>query len=63
MKEKLKCAKCGNVLPVHQFPGAHPERQAVFTIRDGQRVHADPCQPVTVSPPQPINPPSAETGD
>jgi len=57
----LYCAKCHQPLPVHAFPGAHPERQAVFTIRDGVRIHADPC--VTVSAPQPINPPSAETGD
>jgi len=59
----LYCAKCSQPLPVHTFPGAIPEQQAVFTWKDGQRVHADPCQPVTVSPPQPINPPSAETGD
>jgi hypothetical protein len=57
----LTCAKCGSELPVHHFPGAHPEWQAVFTWRDGVRVCADPC--VTVSAPQPINPPSAETGD
>ena len=57
----LLCAKCHQPLPVHHFPGAHPDRQAVFTIRDGVRVCADPC--VTVSAPQPINPPSAETGD
>lgn len=57
----LYCAKCHAPLPVHVFPGAVPERQAVFTVRDGQRVCADPC--VTVSAPQPINPPSAETGD
>ena len=53
----LLCAKCHQPLPVHHFPGAHPERQAVFTWKDGQRVHADPCQPVTVSAPQPLNPP------
>ena len=52
----LYCAKCHAPLPVHTFAGATPERQAVFTWKDGQRVHADPC-------PQPINPPSAETGD
>ena len=59
----LYCAKCHQPLPVYTFPGAHPEQQAVFTIRDGVRIHADPCQPVTLSAPQPINPPSAETGD
>ena len=48
----LYCAKCSQPLPVHTFPGAIPERQAVFTIRDGARVHADPCpQPQTT----PIN--------
>lgn len=54
----LLCAKCHQPLPVHTFPGAHPERQAVFTWKDGVRVCADSC--VTVSAPQPINPPSAD---
>ena len=55
----MNCAKCHAPLPVHTFAGATPERQAVFTWKDGVRVCADPCRPA----PQPINPPSAETGD
>lgn len=58
----LLCARCHQPLPVHHFPGAHPESQQVFTWKDGVRIHADPCQPVTVSAPQPINPPSVEDG-
>ena len=45
----MTCAKCGQPLPVHNFPGAIPERQAVFTVRDGLRIHCPPC-------PAPLNP-------
>jgi len=39
----MTCAKCNQPLPVHHFPGAIPERQRVFTIKDGKRVHVPPC--------------------
>jgi hypothetical protein len=52
----MNCALCHRPLPVHTFPGAIPERQAVFTVRDGQRVHVPPC------PPKPVTP-ATDTGD
>lgn len=63
MTAPLLCARCGNPLPVHVFPGAVPERQAVFTVRDGQRVCAEPCAPTVASPSRPLNLPADETGD
>ena len=52
----MNCEKCGHPLPVSYFPGAHPEHQAVFTWKDGQRIHAGGC-------PEPLNLPATETGD
>lgn len=46
----MNCEKCGQPLPVHHFPGATPEHQAVFTVRDGIRVHVPPC-PARPNPP------------
>lgn len=39
----MLCESCHRPLPVHEFPGAIPERQAVFVVRDGHRVHLPPC--------------------
>lgn len=50
----LYCAKCHQPLPVHHFPGAIPEWQAVFTWRGGERVCVDACRP--------LNLPSQEDG-
>lgn len=41
----MLCEACGQPLPMHHFPGAHPERQRVFTVKDGKRVHLPPCPP------------------
>lgn len=52
----MNCHLCGKPLPISHFPGAIPEHQAVFTVRDGQRIHAGGC-------PAPMNPPSVNEGD
>lgn len=46
----MNCERCHQPLPVMLFPGAPKERQAVFTVIDGKRVHVPPCPR-----PNPIN--------
>lgn len=56
MPVTIKCALCRQALPV--IPTDNPEMpvQAVFTVKDGQRVHVPPC------PPKPMHP-NENTGD
>lgn len=48
----MLCDRCHQPLPVMLFPGAPKERQAVFTVIDGKRVHIGGCPR--------LNPPSAD---
>lgn len=54
---RILCDKCHQPLPVQVFPGAIPERQAVFVVVGGRKCHVPPCPE-----PKPLTP-ATETGD